>query len=98
MDKRIKKKWVDALRSGKYKQGQGRLKGVDDTYCCLGVLCKIANIPSNYYMGYLPSVSLDRLGLDSTNPIITKDGRTAAECNDNGMSFKRIANLIERNL
>lgn len=31
-------KWITALRSGKYKQGQFRLQD-DDTYCCLGVSC-----------------------------------------------------------
>lgn len=34
----IKQKWVDALRSGEYKQGQGYLKTEDGGYCCLGVL------------------------------------------------------------
>ena len=34
--------WVDALRSGNYKQGQTRLfTGWDKSYCCLGVLSKI---------------------------------------------------------
>lgn len=32
---------VDALRSGEFKQGQGRL-GRDDEYCCLGVACLVA--------------------------------------------------------
>jgi len=40
MYKDIKKKWVNALRSGEHSQTQGNLK--DDTgYCCLGVLCDI---------------------------------------------------------
>ena len=33
-------KWVAALRSGNYKQTQGRLKK-EDAFCCLGVLCDI---------------------------------------------------------
>jgi len=37
MNQEIKKKWVDALRSGKYKQGKGTLR-FNDKYCCLGVL------------------------------------------------------------
>lgn len=42
----IKKLWVDALRSGKYLQGHGRLaaspKHLDKIeYCCLGVLCEV---------------------------------------------------------
>jgi hypothetical protein len=46
MNKEIAKKWITELRSGKYKQGTGRLHGTDadgsDRYCCLGVLCEIA--------------------------------------------------------
>jgi hypothetical protein len=31
-------KWLEALRSGEYKQGKGYLyNSVDNTYCCLGV-------------------------------------------------------------
>lgn len=41
MDKRVKKLWVKALKSGKYKQGQGYL-ATDDGHCCLGVLCDLA--------------------------------------------------------
>ena len=45
MDKYWKKKWVEALRSGEYKQGKGHLRNevmdAEDTFCCLGVLCDI---------------------------------------------------------
>lgn len=55
------KQWADALRSGKYKQGKDFLlamrivakldeplpKQEVKTYCCLGVLCDIAD-PSNW--------------------------------------------------
>lgn len=34
----VKIAWLAALRSGLYKQGQGRMKTNGDTYCCLGVL------------------------------------------------------------
>lgn len=34
-------KWVDALRSGKYKQGRQCLRRGDD-FCCLGVGCEVA--------------------------------------------------------
>lgn len=41
------KKWVKALRSGKFKQGQGTLKHYDRKgqakHCCLGVLCELYN-------------------------------------------------------
>lgn len=38
MKKEIRDKWCDALRSGKFEQGQGCLRTRDDQYCCLGVL------------------------------------------------------------
>ena len=38
MDATIKTAWLEALRSGKYNQGRGRLKTVKGNYCCLGVL------------------------------------------------------------
>jgi len=41
MREEIKKKWVDALRSGEYKQGRGNLRPTEDTHCCLGVLCDL---------------------------------------------------------
>jgi hypothetical protein len=40
----IKKRWMDALRSGEYKQGKGCLArncSGEKEYCCLGVLCDI---------------------------------------------------------
>lgn len=40
---RVAKKWVAALRSGKYKQGKGALHRKNgDKFCCLGVLCNLA--------------------------------------------------------
>lgn len=40
MNKQIKKVWIDALRSGKYKQGKEAMYE-DGTHCCLGVLAEI---------------------------------------------------------
>ena len=40
MTKELKKKWLDALRSGEYTQGRGRLRYANQ-YCCLGVLCDV---------------------------------------------------------
>lgn len=53
MNPEIKAKWVEALRSGKYKQGTGKLRRLTrtlmglpdvstDQFCCLGVLCELA--------------------------------------------------------
>jgi hypothetical protein len=47
MNKDIAKKWVKALRSGKYKQGKSFLKQFNSKgqpkHCCLGVLCELYN-------------------------------------------------------
>lgn len=47
MKPEIKARWLEALRSGKYKQGRGKLRQAVDVeggaeYCCLGVLCDLA--------------------------------------------------------
>lgn len=48
LTKKIKTKWLKALKSGTYKQGFTQLydnfQG-KDAYCCLGVLCKVMDIP-----------------------------------------------------
>lgn len=41
MKKHIAKKWAEALRSGKYKQGMNRLRDEKNNFCCLGVLCNL---------------------------------------------------------
>lgn len=41
MDAEIKAKWIEALRSGTYRQGRGKLRSIDDEFCCLGVLCDL---------------------------------------------------------
>ena len=48
MKQEIAKQWVEALRSGKYKQGKGQLMAVvsenEKEYCCLGVLCDLSGV------------------------------------------------------
>ncbi len=45
----IQTKWLEALESGNYKQGQGVLRSSTDEYCCLGVLCELLNLPFTSY-------------------------------------------------
>lgn len=40
MNPRIKKKWLEALRSGEYKQTTENLRD-SNGFCCLGVLCDL---------------------------------------------------------
>lgn len=48
MNPEIKQQWINALRSGKYKQGIARLARYRDDgeieYCCLGVLCDLSPV------------------------------------------------------
>lgn len=101
MNKDIKKQWVDALRSGKYKQGKTRLKTCHGEYCCLGVLCEILNIPNqagtysyknNSSIGSLPGPL--RFELEVSTDLLNK----LTNMNDGGSSFDEIADYIEANL
>ncbi len=42
MNQVVKEKWINALTSGKYKQGKGCLRDNQDSFCCLGVLTDLA--------------------------------------------------------
>lgn len=107
--KENRKKWVKALRSGKYDQGRSYLKR-SDKYCCLGVACEVAGLigePSNknpqiiYFdneKAFLPTSVMSFLGLSSDY------GRydtgysheiSLAGQNDKGLTFKEIADIIE---
>lgn len=39
MNKERAQEWIIALLSGRYQQGQSRLRSKDDEFCCLGVYC-----------------------------------------------------------
>lgn len=90
MDSQLKAKWVEALRSGEYTQIPMELHDKENGgYCCLGVLCRIAEI--------------DLAG--DTGPIyrklnnMTGDYAPLVDLNDNqGKNFAEIADWIEANL
>jgi hypothetical protein len=46
MNPQVKKKWIDALRSGKYDQGSEKLRS-HQGFCCLGVLCDLYSHEKN---------------------------------------------------
>ena len=97
MDPVLKKKWVAALRSGKYKQGKEVLRD-GDRYCCLGVLCEVETGAKPKKVPFPSAARKARLGLTD------KECETLAEFNDGDRpirkpwSFKRIATWIEKNL
>ena len=97
-DKEQFKKWIVALRSGKYNQIKGRLND-SRGFCCLGVACDIL-IPENekykYGNGYLkggsPNIQksspewLKEIAIDFGN----KTGRSIYAINDKGIQIDKI--------
>ena len=112
MNPEIKSKWIEALRSGNYKQGVNALRSKDDRYCCLGVLCDLYLkqkggwwSPDSVYTihgegGALPSAVITWAGLTNKNPLLQPNTKlTAIGANDRERrSFAEIADLIEQNL
>ena len=107
MDAELKARWVEALRSGKYKQGRGVLRSLNDEFCCLGVLCDVAGVE------WVPSSNSGECayaaifeGDDSVLMLPRELGRRLASPhqvdlsnrNDKGASFADIADYIEANL
>lgn len=103
MNPEIKAQWLEALRSGKYKQGRGMLRTPENSFCCLGVLCDVVD-PNKWkeiYLGewvygdrnevaFLPNEIKRLAGIDDTVTLINM--------NDGKASFKKIADYIENNL
>lgn len=100
------KKWVEALRSGKYKQGTINLCR-NNKYCCLGVLCEIAiengldisrvdnngNIAFDGDFGGITKKVQEWIGIPSSLGIYS--GRALSSDNDQGKTFQEIADIIE---
>lgn len=110
MNKRIKRLWVRALRSGKYKQGDSKLRQKRDgqiLHCCLGVLEEIHVMETGKrfsggrggFSNLLSKSACEWAGLDDPDPVLApKATTTAAEMNDDGKTFKFIADRIEKYL
>lgn len=107
LNQKFKRKWITALRSGDYEQGEGYLKtGGEQQYCCLGVACKIAGIRAcDISNKSLPSELSQTLQAKLPPFFRTDDDNdhhemitTLAEMNDDGSTFEEIADYIEENL
>lgn len=97
MDSGLKQLWVDALRSGKYKQGAGYLRTPGDTFCCLGVLADV--IDPEGWSGIELSVWRDSACfLPPSDPLELRVQDKLTKMNDSGKSFEDIATYIEENL
>lgn len=95
--KEFKEKWVNALRSGEYKQGKNALHNqFFGTYCCLGVAEDILKIKSASTACLVGDGFPEAIrGAASSNDLVA----LLTNMNDNqGKSFSEIADYIEANL
>lgn len=113
MDAKLKQKWVEALRSKRYRQGSGCLKA-GRNYCCLGVLSRVAGakfkIDLDVSSDELPYMKGSRLFSYNENGratgwlqdgafgLSTNDQFHLASMNDRGDTFAQIADHIEANI
>jgi hypothetical protein len=102
-------KWLEALESGEYKQGDGILakkQGNATEFCCLGVACVVDGRSEKrlYKLATLPETMTKKLGINYVgsfeNPTLYRGKYyySLAQANDLGVSFKAIAKIIRKNL
>jgi hypothetical protein len=102
-----RKKWVEALRSGKYNQGQSSLN-VKNRFCCLGVLCEVVGVDKqrNESTGQTlygkalngsicPEEAMCAVGLTSEYGNFDSNNSLVKLNDSEGASFKEIADIIE---
>lgn len=103
-------KWINALRSGKYKQTQGSLQDAKG-YCCLGVACELFIPEKDRIIDHFGHISGSLVSSQKNAPKWLEDINylipdVALSClNDNGvvdnkvmlkrLSFDEIADLLQ---
>lgn len=108
--KTLRQRWIEALRSGKYKQGKHALRRVyagSDEFCCLGVLCDVAHPDAwrdandQRYTEFIdpadkrPYGAMPPMSISEAAGIL-EDQDTLANWNDLGIfSFAEIADKLE---
>lgn len=88
-----KTNWIEALKSGKYKQTQGALQR-DGKYCCLGVLQKITGCKLRTTLNGSDSSSI----IDDEFLSLIVQGELIKFNDCDKKSFTEIADWIEKNL
>lgn len=106
------KLWVEALRSGEYKQTKATLVDTESKtpkYCCLGVACEIVNKNRKTQLefvgkNYLPYEMQKLLGIKEGGAFVVpieirgKSYASLVHLNDGGVKFKTIARIIEEQM
>lgn len=112
MKSSIAKLWTAALRSGYYKQTSNKLRGEFNgitSFCCLGVLCNLhaqahpdiaaCQPTTDEYLGqFLTLPDEVRKWAGMTDVLGRFNNTTLASKNDNGASFNKIADLIDKHV
>jgi hypothetical protein len=95
MKKSVAMNWINALRSGKYKQGQFKLHDKDaNTFCCLGVLDDLYPELNLSDDSESVLINFNKIGLNGTTGVL--GGFTSlTSLNDHGYTFDEIADIIQ---
>ena len=107
MNERVKQLWVEALRSGEYKQCNYSLRRDESkviSYCCLGVLCELYAREHSHFdwaqigiRTWLPVYVMHWAGLTKPDPEPKYGDHTLSDLNDRaGYNFEQIAEVIEK--
>lgn len=95
----FRRKWIRALRSGKYQQAREQLRE-DGAFCCLGVACDISKqgkwlandaylVGDNARTGFMPRPIKNMVGLTEL------EETSLSNLNDSGSTFIEIADTLE---
>jgi hypothetical protein len=97
VDQEIKTLWVEALRSGYYKQGKNVLKD-NNRYCCLGVLKHLIEGDFEGRQAYYDDAEAIGLTLEVQEKLAVMNDGDGDYYYRGRKSFTQIADYIERNL
>ena len=92
MDKKLKARWIKALRSGRYEQTTGVMESFG-SYCCLGVLRKIMH-PTSKKTAPSEDILCPSHAIEAG--LHVRSQRKLTELNDEGKTFPEIAAFIEK--
>jgi hypothetical protein len=106
MTKGLMKKWVKALRSGKFLQGKKKLLQKNDgkeSYCCLGVLGSVCGVDTDTLSRYdtLEDTLADECEMSSSDGEVLDNGDSLVELRvrvrGSGNEFRTFDNLAAAN-
>lgn len=97
LPKEFASKWVDALKSGNFKQTKDKLKD-DCGYCCLGVACVIEGNGDKIYGSLYPNKTILPIAgfyadFDEESLYLK-----VSAMNDTGSTFSEIADWVKENV